>query len=109
MTDFKYNHYGIDFIWDYDKNVINKKKHGISFETAVHIFEDDLRLEFVDEAHSTCSEIRYQTIGLVHDILTVVYTERINESSGNEDIRIISARHATAIEAEAYNNIILGR
>ena len=30
------------FEWDESKNVINKQKHGISFETAAHVFEDPL-------------------------------------------------------------------
>lgn len=34
------------FEWDEQKNSINKKKHGISFETAMHVFNDPLRLDF---------------------------------------------------------------
>ena len=28
----------LNFEWDEEKNEINKKKHKISFETAVHVF-----------------------------------------------------------------------
>lgn len=38
--------------WDDRKNEINKRKHGISFETAAHVFEDINRIEYFDEAHS---------------------------------------------------------
>ena len=54
-------------------------------------------------------EARYRTIGLVHDVLTVVYCDRENADTGNIDIRIISARLATKLERNAYNNNIIGR
>ena len=28
------------FEWDEDKNTANKRKHRISFETAIHVFDD---------------------------------------------------------------------
>ena len=31
----------INFEWDENKNEINKKKHGLSFETAREVFYDD--------------------------------------------------------------------
>jgi hypothetical protein len=36
------------FEWDERKNLNNQWKHGISFETAVLIFEDPNRLLFID-------------------------------------------------------------
>ena len=72
------------------------------------VFQDDLRLEYPDPEHSE-EEDRYRTIGLVHDILAVVYTDRENLKTGNVDIRIISARLATKLERNAYNNNIIGR
>lgn len=108
MADTYYSHYGIDFVWDSEKNEKNKKKHGISFEIAAHVFEDELRIEFVDETHGE-NETRYNTIGLVHDVLTVVYCDRIDVATGSDDIRIISARRATKTEIDAYNNNLFGR
>ena len=84
------------------------KKHGIDFKTAALVFNDDLRLEFPDLDHSE-DEARYRTIGLVHDVLTVVYCDRENADTGDVDIRIISARLATRLERNAYNNNIIGR
>ena len=55
------------------------------------------------------NEERYRTIGLVHDVLTVVYCDRENRDTGNTDIRIISARLATRLERNAYNNNTIGR
>lgn len=96
------------FVWDEDKNQANIEKHGIDFKTAAMVFQDDLRLEYPDPEHSE-EEDRYRTIGLVHDILAVVYTDRENLKTGNVDIRIISARLATKLEQNAYNNNIIGR
>ena len=107
MSDF-YHQYGeISFVWDEDKNRENLRKHKIDFETAALVFNDDMRLEFIDYWHG--EEVRYNTIGLVHDILFVVYTDRIDTESGKSDIRLISARLASQLEKDAYNNNILGR
>lgn len=35
------------FVWDTAKNELNKQKHGLSFETAVRIFNDFLHDETV--------------------------------------------------------------
>ena len=77
------------FEWDEEKEKINIAKHGIDFATASHVFLDPDRLEYYDEKHSTSDEDRYITIDFVGDVLTVVYTERIDA------LRIISARIAT--------------
>ena len=81
--------------WDVDKNEINKKKHGISFEAAALVFADEHYLELYDNEHSI-DEDRYIAIGLVEDILFVVHTMR------NENVRIISARLATKQERSFY-------
>lgn len=86
----------LQFEWDEEKEQINIAKHGIDFVTASHVFLDPYRLEIFDEKHSTADEDRYITIGVVADVLTVVYTERINA------LRIISARIATKKEKERY-------
>ena len=59
------------------------------------MFDDENRIEIYDYEHSI-DEDRYNTIGLVHDILFVVYTER------KDRLRIISARLATAMERRLY-------
>ena len=85
------------FEWDDEKNKINKLKHGISFETAAAVFKDKHRLEYFDTNHSE-KEDRFITIGLVHDVIVVVYTYR------NPIYRIISARVATRKERAWYEN-----
>ena len=86
---------GLSFEWDEAKNQINKRKHGISFETASRIFYDENRIELPDEAHSI-EEDRYISIGMVDDILVVIHTDR------KDKIRIISARFALKKERSMY-------
>lgn len=83
----------MNFEWDDDKERINIQKHHIDFETK--IFNDINRIEIYDWQHSE-TEDRYNTIGMVGDVLFVVYTER------RERIRLISARLATEAERKLY-------
>ena len=46
------------FEWDERKAVRNERRHGVRFGEAVGVFADPNAFEFVDEAHSTESEIR---------------------------------------------------
>lgn len=41
------------FEWDQKKNLINQKKHKISFETAAYVFQDGNYIEMYDFEHST--------------------------------------------------------
>ena len=84
------------FTWDENKNKANIKKHGIAFDYAVNVFDDEFYLELYDEYHDEAEE-RYQVIGMVDDILTVVVTYR-----NNDEVRIISARKATKKERMMY-------
>ena len=81
--------------WDARKNSLNIKKHNIDFKDAALIFSDENRVEIYDDLHSE-EEDRYIVIGMVDEILFVVYTERL------DSLRIISARIATSSEKEIY-------
>ena len=59
------------FEWDDEKNKINFAKHGIDFETAMLVFNDLQRIEIYDMEHSK-EEDRYNTIGMVNDVIFVV-------------------------------------
>ena len=85
----------LTFEWDEEKNKINIEKHGIDFDTAMLVFNDLQRIEIYDVEHSI-EEDRYNTIGMVNDVLFVVYTER------KDNIRLISARLATKLERSIY-------
>ena len=75
------------FVWDSEKAKINRKKHGISFETAARVFIDENSYDDYDEFHRDFED-RIKIVGKVGKILAVIYTERENKN------RIISARQA---------------
>lgn len=87
--------------WDHKKERGNRAKHGLSFETAVHVFADPLHASKPD-VHPDAE--RWHTIGLVGPVLLlVIYTWPEAAAEGDEPIgRIISARKATARERKAY-------
>ena len=93
--DIKFEIGSYKFIWDEEKNKINKKKHGISFKLAARVFLDKNRIDDLDELHSDFEE-RIKTVGRINGILAVIYTER------GEKNRIISARNATKREEAQY-------
>lgn len=65
----------IVFEWDDEKNRINNLKHNVDFNDAAKVFADENRIEWFDALHSD-EEDRYITLGMVDNILHVVYTER---------------------------------
>ena len=52
----------LKFEWDPNKNETNKKKHGLSFETAKEVFYDEFAILFDDPDHSDDEE-RFLIIG----------------------------------------------
>jgi hypothetical protein len=89
----------ISFEWDKKKNLLNKKKHGISFEEAQTVFIDENGLLIHDPDHSD-EEDRFILLGLSSRLraLIVCYCYR----KRNEIIRILSARKATRSEQKKY-------
>lgn len=83
------------FEWDDNKAEINVRKHKIHFEDAARVFLDENRIDYLDENHSDDEE-RWKVIGMVKNILAVIYTER------GETLRLISARKANSEEQEEY-------
>jgi len=89
----------VKFEWDEQKNRINIRKHGISFEDVKAIFED-VRITAVDTRQSY-GEIRKISLGMIYGrVCVVVYTERKGVT------RIISARKANQREKRRYNEFI---
>ena len=87
----------LGFEWDEVKARENLRKHRVSFEEAKTVFSDPLLLTFTDIEHSL-GEDRTISVGVSahHKTLLVVHTER------GTNIRIISARKATARERKSY-------
>jgi uncharacterized DUF497 family protein len=91
----------LSWTWDPNKAAANRAKHGVSFETAVLVFDDPLHASKPDPHPD---EDRWRTMGLVGPVvLLVVHTWPEAESEDGEPVgRIISARKATASERKAY-------
>lgn len=89
----------INFEWDENKNRLNQRKHGISFEEAVSVFYDEEALIRDDPEHSE-EEERFVILGLSSkaNLLVVCHCFRASETV----IRIISARKATKTESKYY-------
>src|ERR1035437_894688 len=87
------------FEWDEDKNHRNLTKHKIGFETASLVFDDPQGLSVQDRVVE--GEERWQTLGRISDLVLIV-AHTCRDEAGDEVIRLISARKATARERRAY-------
>ena len=95
------------FEWAEVKNLRNRQKHGVDFETAARIFADPFALSLQDRVEG--GQARWQTIGLVEGHLLLLVAHTIREDMLNESIeviRIISARKATRNERRRYEDEI---
>jgi len=91
--------YNDKYTWDNKKYEANIDKHGISFEEASTVFDDDKAVYFFDESHSY-NEERFVAIGMSESprMLMVCHCYR----NGDKFIRIFSARKATKNEEAIY-------
>ena len=88
----------MEFEWDPNKDRGNQEKHGISFEEAATVFDDELQITIPDPDHSI-GELRYVTVGLTSSGRLIVVSHTEHE---DDRIRVINARGATAQERRAY-------
>ena len=86
----------VRYEWDPAKAKTNFVKHRVRFADAVTVLEDDLALTIRDPFSE--EEERWITLGrdILNRLLVVVYTWR------GENVRLISARPATARETTQY-------
>jgi uncharacterized DUF497 family protein len=89
------------FAWDPDKDHSNRRKHGVSFETAARVFDDQLAISYLDRMVD--DEERWHTIGQVAGITILLVVHTSEEENGEEKIRIISARKAGPRERALYD------
>ena len=89
------------FEWDKRKDNENQKKHGVSFHTAAEVFNDPLHISILDKRF-TYFEERWITVGATHSLVLLVVAHLYFAYDGEEIIRIISAREATANERTQY-------
>jgi uncharacterized protein len=88
------------FTWDPVKNQMNQAKHGVSFETAILVFDDPYHLSKLDRVVD--SEERWQTIGEIRGMVILIVAHTYSKKKGEEQVRIISARKATKKERQRY-------
>ncbi|MDD5400367.1 MAG: BrnT family toxin [Sulfurimonas sp.] len=93
----------LTFEWDPAKALSNIKKHGVSFEEARTVFDDDYGRLLQDPEHSD-EEERFILLGMSYTlkILTVVHCYR----DADGIIRIISARASTKNEERQYKEFL---
>jgi len=90
------------FEWDLTKDRTNRRKHGIEFSVAEHVFSDPFAKLIHDQ--EVRGEERWLMIGRTPagNLLSVVHT--IRDSDSDEIVRIISARKATPHERRLVEN-----
>lgn len=88
------------FEWDERKSVLNKKKHGLSFEVAAEVFADPFCIAIPDRIVQ--ANQREWSIGRLRNLVVAVVVHTSRDADGEEVIRIISARKATPLERNTY-------
>ena len=83
--------------WDLEKAAVKRAQAGVGFADAATVLTDDLALTVQD---NDPDEVRFVTIGMdaIGRLPVVVYAWSSN------DVRLISARKATASERRQYEN-----
>ena len=89
------------WVWDDAKSLVNRRKHGLGFETARLVFDDPLA---ASRGTPHPDEERWQTIGTIGNVVVIVAHTwpRTDHDTGEETGRIVSARKATARERRLY-------
>jgi uncharacterized DUF497 family protein len=100
---YSVHHGGWYFVWDEEKARTNRRKHGISFEEAMAVFDDPHARGIYDSDHSE-DEDRFILLGLSSGARVLVVCHCYRED-GNA-IRIISARKANGQETKTYQRQI---
>ncbi|MGA2740094.1 MAG: BrnT family toxin [Bryobacteraceae bacterium] len=85
----------VRFEWDEAKNRLNRRKHGVDFAVAALVFDDPNHRSEQDRFVN--GEGRWQTIGLVNELLLVCHTW-----TEEDVVRIVSARKANRRERNLY-------
>lgn len=89
----------LSFEWDSRKAASNVQKHGVSFDEARSVFADE-RAKLIDDPDHSEDEDRFILMGLSSSLRVLIVCHCYRE--GDNVIRIISARKATAKEAKFY-------
>lgn len=80
---------------------VNLQKHSVSFDDAMHVFEDPYAL-FEQDRTDPSGETRWHALGLAGGVAVLLVVHTVREEGGDETIRLISARQATRRERNRY-------
>ena len=94
----------ITFQWNENKNKLNRKEHGVSFDEAESVFYDENAVQYYNLDHSD-DEDRFLMLGLSYKLRVLIVSHCYREDESV--IRIISARKATKKERKEYPGGIL--
>jgi hypothetical protein len=92
----------IRFEWDPVKARINQRKHGITFEDAMHVF-DDPYARFEQDHTGGAGEPRWRALGLAAGVVLILAVHTVREEGEDEVIRLIPARRAIRKERKRYD------
>lgn len=90
----------MDYEFDPRKAASNLRKHGITFDEAISVFEGDPGAYTDYDPEHSSSDLRFFTIGTSSDGKLLFISH--NEVDGR--IRIISARRASRLERKLYED-----
>jgi hypothetical protein len=93
----------VRYVWDPAKDLLNRRKHGLSLADGVPALEDPHRQVWFDDRYDY-GELRIVTAGKSGaQTLIVVSTERGFDAGGKEEVRIISVRKANPYEDDWFD------
>lgn len=72
------------------KALTNQRKHGVTFDDAMQIFDDPHAL--FEQDRTVGGELRWQAIGLVGGVAHLLVVHTVCEEGEDEIVRLISAR-----------------
>lgn len=91
-----------DFVWDREKALANKRRHGITFQAARRVFLDPLAVISPDSGNGGHEE-RWLAVGMLKGGVVVVAAHTYDERGDSVRVRIISVRRATKQERLEYD------
>jgi len=91
----------LKFEWNEEKSISNMRKHQVNFEEAQKVFLDPMHISKLDHRFDYFEE-RWITLGSTEDEKILVVANMFFDESGEEIVRIISARKANQKERSFY-------
>jgi uncharacterized DUF497 family protein len=85
---------------------INQQKHSVTFEDAMHVFDDPYALFEQDDRAGEAGKRRWQALGLAGGVVLLLVAHTARQEGQDEVIRLISARRATRKEKNVMAKLV---